>query len=117
MRVSSQQILDAGINSIQQQSVEAMKWQHQISSGKKYARASDGAVAVARGVEIQFDQSKYDMFLAKERGIPTEQKFRDWSSILVHQESTLAGLLVRIIPGDRADLTVVNHELLEFWPH
>jgi len=55
MRVSSYQLLDAGIKSIQQQSVEAMKWQQQISSGNKYAKASDGAVAVARGVEIQFD--------------------------------------------------------------
>ncbi|MEY3982056.1 MAG: hypothetical protein RLZZ281_925, partial [Pseudomonadota bacterium] len=42
MRVSSYQLLDAGIRSIQQQSVEAMKWQQQISSGNRYSRASEG---------------------------------------------------------------------------
>lgn len=41
MRVSSHQLLDAAINSIQKQSVEAMKWQQQISSGKKYVKASE----------------------------------------------------------------------------
>ncbi len=48
MRVSSHQLLQAGIDSIQQQSVEAMNWQRQISSGKRYNKASQGAVAITR---------------------------------------------------------------------
>ncbi|MBU3723988.1 MAG: hypothetical protein FGM18_00575 [Burkholderiaceae bacterium] len=77
MRVSSYQLLDAGIKSIQQQSVEAMKWQQQISSGNKYAKASDGAVAVARGVEIQFDQSKYKMLKANQDFVATRMALAD----------------------------------------
>ncbi|MGA0817216.1 MAG: hypothetical protein ACO3OX_07540, partial [Burkholderiaceae bacterium] len=61
MRISSQQLLNASIRAIQDQSVEAMKWQDQISSGKRYNAASQGMVALARGVEIAFDQSKFKM--------------------------------------------------------
>ena len=48
MRISSQQLLNASIRAIQDQSVEAMKWQDQISSGKRYNAASQGMVALAR---------------------------------------------------------------------
>lgn len=66
MRVSSYQLLDAGIRSIQEQSVDAMKWQRQIASGDRYAKASEGSVAVTRGVEIKFDQSRYQMLKANQ---------------------------------------------------
>jgi len=77
MRVSSHQLLDAGIKSIQQHSVEAMKWQQQIASGNKYAKASEGAVAIARGVEIQFDQSKYAMLKANQDFVATRMALAD----------------------------------------
>jgi len=77
MRVSSHQLLDAAINSIQKQSVEAMKWQQQISSGKKYVKASEGAVAIARGVEIQFDKSKYAMLKANQDFVATRMALAD----------------------------------------
>ena len=85
MRVSSYQLLDAGIKSIQQQSVEAMKWQQQISSGNKYAKASDGAVAVARGVEIQFDQSKYNMLKANQDFVATRMALADAQLGAMHE--------------------------------
>jgi flagellin-like hook-associated protein FlgL len=66
MRVSSYQLLDAGIRSIQEQSVDAMKWQRQIASGDRYAKASEGSVAVTRGVEIRFDQSRFEMLKANQ---------------------------------------------------
>lgn len=77
MRVSSYQLLDAGIRSIQQQSVEAMKWQQQISSGNRYSRASEGAVAITRGVEIHFDQSKYKMLKANQDFVATRMALAD----------------------------------------
>lgn len=79
MRVSSHQLLDAAINSIQKQSVEAMKWQQQISSGKKYVKASEGSVAIARGVEIQFDKSKYAMLKANQDFVATRMALADAS--------------------------------------
>lgn len=77
MRVSSHQLLDAAIRSIQKHSVEAMDWQQQISSGKRYAKASDGAVAIARGVEIQFDKSKYAMLKANQDFVATRMALAD----------------------------------------
>lgn len=77
MRVSSHQLLQAGIDSIQQQSVEAMDWQRQISSGKRYNKASQGAVAITRGVEIQFDKSKYNMLKANQDFVATRMALAD----------------------------------------
>ena len=77
MRVSSHQLLQAGIDSIQQQSVEAMNWQRQISSGKRYNKASQGAVAITRGVEIQFDKSKYNMLKANQDFVATRMALAD----------------------------------------
>ena len=75
-RVSSHQLLDAGISSIQQQSVEAMKWQQQIASGKRFAKTSEGAVEIARGVEIQFDKSKYSMLKTNQDFVATRMAIR-----------------------------------------
>ncbi|NBW01445.1 MAG: hypothetical protein EBR85_07030 [Betaproteobacteria bacterium] len=77
MRVSSHQLLDAAIRSIQKHSVEAMDWQQQISSGKKYSKASEGTVAIARGVEIQFDKSKYAMLKANQDFVATRMALAD----------------------------------------
>lgn len=77
MRVSSHQLLQAGIDSIQQQSVEAMNWQRQISSGKRYNKASEGAVAITRGVEVQFDKSKYNMLKANQDFVATRMALAD----------------------------------------
>jgi flagellin-like hook-associated protein FlgL len=76
-RVSSHQLLDAGISSIQQQSVEAMKWQQQIASGKRFAKTSEGAVEIARGVEIQFDKSKYSMLKTNQDFVATRMALAD----------------------------------------
>ena len=77
MRVSSHQLLQAGIDSIQQQSVEAMDWQRQISSGKRYNKASQGAVAITRGVEVQFDKSKYNMLKGNQDFVATRMALAD----------------------------------------
>jgi flagellin-like hook-associated protein FlgL len=77
MRISSQQLLSASIRAIQDQSVEAMKWQDQISSGKRYNAASQGMVALARGVEIAFDQSKFKMLKANQDFVATRMAMAD----------------------------------------
>ena len=62
MRISSQQIFDAGVQSIQDHSSEAVKFQTQISSGKKYTQVSDNPQAVTLGLKLSFDKAQYDMY-------------------------------------------------------
>jgi flagellar hook-associated protein 3 FlgL len=62
MRISSQQIFEAGVQSIQDHSSEAVKYQTQISSGKKYTQVSDSPQAVTLGLKLSFDKAQYDMF-------------------------------------------------------
>jgi len=77
MRVSSYQLLDASIDAIQRQSVEAMKWQQQLSTGRKYAKASEGSVAVTRGVEIAFDRSHYEMLKTNQDFVASRMTLAD----------------------------------------
>ena len=62
MRISSQQIFDSGINSVQRHTAEVVEAQRQISSGHKYNRASDSALAAGLGVQITFDNAQFAMF-------------------------------------------------------
>jgi flagellar hook-associated protein 3 FlgL len=62
MRISTQQIYDSSINSVQQQAGDVMKYQTQIASGKKYQNASDSPQAVGYGMKLDFDKAQYDMF-------------------------------------------------------
>ena len=62
MRISSQQIFEAGVQSIQDHSSEAVKFQTQISSGKKYTQVSDNPQAVTLGLKLSFDKAQYDMY-------------------------------------------------------
>lgn len=62
MRISSQQIFESGVRSMAQHTSDVMTAQEQISSGKKYQRASDNALAAGLGVQVTLDQAKYAMF-------------------------------------------------------
>jgi flagellar hook-associated protein 3 FlgL len=67
MRISTQQIYDSSITSIQQQAGDVMKYQTQISSGKKYQNASDSPQAVGYGMKLDFDKAQYDMFIINQK--------------------------------------------------
>ena len=62
MRISSQQIFDSGLSSMQQHTAEVIDAQRQISTGQKYRRASDSALAAGLGVQITFDRAQFDMY-------------------------------------------------------
>jgi flagellin len=68
MRISSNQILDAGIQSMDNSLSDAMTWQKKISSGNNYSKASENAYAVSRGVRLEFDEARLSMY-------KTNQKF------------------------------------------
>jgi flagellar hook-associated protein 3 FlgL len=67
MRISTQQIYDSSITSIQQQASDVMKNQTQISSGKKYQNISDSPQAVGYGTKLDFDKAQYDMFIINQK--------------------------------------------------
>jgi flagellin-like hook-associated protein FlgL len=62
IRISSNQVLDAGIDSMNNSLIDATAWQKRISTGKNYSKASDNIYAVSRGVELDFDISRLKMF-------------------------------------------------------
>ena len=62
MRVSSNQILEAGVQSMNNSLAEAMAWQKKISTGKNYSKASDNPYAVSRGVRLDFDVARLEMY-------------------------------------------------------
>ena len=67
MRISTQQIYDSSITSIQQQASDVMKSQTQISSGNKYQNVSDSPQAVGYGTKLDFDKAQYDMFIINQK--------------------------------------------------
>ena len=67
MRISTQQIYDSSITSIQQQASDVMKSQTQIASGKKYQNISDSPQAVGYGLKLDFDKAQYDMFTINQK--------------------------------------------------
>ena len=62
MRISSQQIFDSGISSMQQHTADVIAAQRQISTGQKYHRASDSALAAGLGVQLIFDRAQFEMY-------------------------------------------------------
>jgi flagellar hook-associated protein 3 FlgL len=62
MRISSQQMFDAGVKSIQDHAGDTMKYQTQISSGKKYQNVSDNPADIGLGMKYAFDKAQFEMF-------------------------------------------------------
>jgi flagellin-like hook-associated protein FlgL len=62
MRVSTNQIFDSSVQSMNSSLTEAVKYQQQISSGQSYSKASDNSYAVSWGVRLSFDKSRLTMY-------------------------------------------------------
>jgi flagellar hook-associated protein 3 FlgL len=69
MRISSQQVFDSGVTSMQQHTSDVVKYQQQISSGRKYQLASDDALAAGLGVQIDLDNAQFAMFKVNQNHI------------------------------------------------
>jgi flagellin len=66
VRFSSNQVVDAGVQGMDNALADAMSWNQKVTSGKQYSSASDNAYAVSRGVRLDFDISRLDMFKANQ---------------------------------------------------
>jgi len=62
IRISTNQVINAGIDSMNTALNDASAWQQKISSGKNYTKASDNVYAISRGVELDFDLSRLEMY-------------------------------------------------------
>jgi flagellar hook-associated protein 3 FlgL len=69
MRISSQQVFDSGVSSMQQHTTDVVKYQQQISSSRKYQLASDDALAAGLGVQIELDNAQFAMFKVNQNHI------------------------------------------------
>jgi flagellar hook-associated protein 3 FlgL len=77
MRISSQQVFDSNLRSIQQHTSDVVEAQRQISSGQKYRLASDDALAAGLGVQIAWDKSQFAMFKVNQDHVNTSLSSTD----------------------------------------
>lgn len=61
MRVSSQQLFDSGVAALQQHLQGVVESQRQISSGQRYGKASDNALAAGLGVQVSLKRAEFSM--------------------------------------------------------
>lgn len=62
MRISSQQIFDAGISAVQKHTGEVVEYQRQISSGQRYSKASESPLAAGLGVQVSLKRAVFTMY-------------------------------------------------------
>jgi len=62
MRISSQQIFDAGIQALQKQTGDVVEYQRQISSGQRYSKASESPLAAGLGVQVSMKRAVFTMY-------------------------------------------------------
>jgi len=67
MRISSQQIFDASVQSLQTNAADVMKYQTQIDSGQKYQNISDNVAATGLGMQLSFDAAQYTMLQSNQK--------------------------------------------------
>lgn len=68
MRISSNTIFEAGIRPIQQQQVDQLKTQQQLSTGRRILAPSDDPVASARALEVTQSVSVNDQYATNRKG-------------------------------------------------
>jgi flagellin-like hook-associated protein FlgL len=100
VRFSSNQVLESGVQGMENALSEAMSWNQKITSGKQYDRASDNAYAVSRGVRLDFDISRLDMFKANQNFVASSHaNAQTQMDSLVNEMNSLKQLLVQSQSG------------------
>jgi flagellin-like hook-associated protein FlgL len=100
VRFSSNQILDAGVQGMDNALADAMSWNQKVTSGKQYAQASDNAYAVSRGVRLDFDISRLDMFKANQNFVASSHaNAQTQMDSLINEMNSLKQLFVQSQSG------------------
>jgi flagellar hook-associated protein 3 FlgL len=100
VRFSSNQVVDSGIQGMDNALSEAMSWNKKITTGKQYAQASDNAYAVSRGVRLDFDISRLDMFKANQNFVASSHaNAQTQMDSLVNEMNSIKQLFVQSQSG------------------
>ena len=124
MRISSSQIFNAGLDSVQRHTAEVLDAQRQISSGNRYRVASDNALAAGLGVQIQFNSVQFEMFktnqnFAQSNLDSTEAQLESitrsvdrFKTLMVQANSSTLGAAERSTIAD--ELTTLKETIFQF---
>ncbi len=110
MRISSQQIFDSNIRSLQTHTSDVVEAQRQISSGQKYKLASDNALAAGLGVQVNFDNAQFAMFKVNQDHVAASLASADTQLQSIHD--MLANLQKTMVQASNDTLGVENRKLL-----
>jgi flagellin-like hook-associated protein FlgL len=100
VRFSSNQVLESGVQGMDNALSEAMSWNKKITTGKQYAQASDNAYAVSRGVRLDFDITRLDMFKANQNFVASSHaNAQTQMESLVNEMNSLKQLFVQSQSG------------------
>ena len=100
VRFSSNQVVDAGVQGMDNALADAMSWNKKITSGKQYSQASDNAYAVSRGVRLDFDISRLDMFKANQNFVASSHaNAQTQMDSLINEMNSLKQLFVQSQSG------------------
>lgn len=111
MRISSNQILDAGVQSMENSLSDAMAWQKKISSGNNYSKASENAYAVSRGVRLEFDQARLSMFTTNQKFVESSHaNAQSQLDSIINEMNTLKQLFVQ---SQNGALNTTNYAALQ----
>ena len=111
IRISSNQVLDVGIDSMNNSLNDATAWQKRISSGKNYSKASDNIYAVSRGVELNFDLSRLQMYKSNQKmATSLHDNAQTQMDSILNQLTTLKQLFVQ---AQNTALSPANYNALK----
>jgi flagellar hook-associated protein 3 FlgL len=111
IRISSNQVLDVGIDSMNNSLIDATVWQKRISSGKNYSKASDNIYAVSRGVELNFDLSRLQMYKSNQKMVTSlHDNAQTQMDSILNQLTTLKQLFVQ---AQNTALSPANYNALK----
>jgi flagellin-like hook-associated protein FlgL len=111
VRFSSNQVVDAGVQGMDNALADAMSWNQKVTSGKQYSKASDNAYAVSRGVRLDFDISRLDMFKANQNFVASSHaNAQTQMDSLVNEMNSLKQLFVQSQSGS---LNPTNYKALK----
>ena len=100
IRISTNQVLDTGVQAMDNSLAEAMSWQQKIDTGKNYSKASDNAYAVSRGVRLDFDTERLKMYTSNQDFVASSMSNTDTQmTSVVNQMNAIKQLMVQSNDG------------------
>jgi len=100
VRFSSNQVVDVGVQGMDNALADAMNWNQKVTTGKQYSKASDNAYADSRGVRLDFDISRLDMFKANQNFVSSSHaNAQTQMDSMVNEMNSLKQLFVQSQSG------------------